>query len=165
MKKYLFLILFLLMLGASLLAAPPARAQAPVPTPSDDAVNTIAKEMYCPVCENIPLDVCPTQACKQWRELIRTKLAEGWDEQQIKEYMAIQYGDQVLAEPPRRGLHWLVYLLPPVFLLAGVLILWRVFSRMRPPVATTTPPPMQDDLDDAYLARLEAELRQRQEEK
>ena len=34
------------------------------PTPTDDAVNKIAKQLYCPVCENTPLDVCPTEACR-----------------------------------------------------------------------------------------------------
>ena len=153
----------LIMLAAAFLSAPPpAVAQAPQPTPSDNEVNAISKEMYCPVCENIPLDVCPTQACRQWRELIRSKLAQGWSEQQIKDYMALQYGDRVLAEPPRRGLHWLVYVLPPVFLLVGVLILWRVYSRMRAVNAITTPPSPTDPINDEYLARLEDELRRRQ---
>jgi cytochrome c-type biogenesis protein CcmH/NrfF len=55
-----------------------ASAQDTEPTgPTDDEVNAIAKQLYCPVCENIPLDVCPTQACAQWRDLIREKLARG----------------------------------------------------------------------------------------
>ena len=37
-------------------------------TPTDDEVNAIARQLYCPVCENTPLDVCPTDACKEWRE-------------------------------------------------------------------------------------------------
>ncbi len=94
-----------------LLWAQPARAQAP--TPSDDQVNVIARQLYCPVCENLPLDVCPTQACAQWRETIREKLALGWTEAQIKQYFVEQYGDRVLATPPATGLNWLVYLLPP----------------------------------------------------
>ncbi len=68
--------------------------------PSDDEVNAIAKELYCPVCENTPLDVCPTQACEEWRQLIYDKLALGWDEEQIKSYFSEQYGDRVLAAPP-----------------------------------------------------------------
>ena len=47
------------------------------PTPTDDDVNRIAKQLFCPVCENTPLDVCPTEACRQWRELIRQMLSEG----------------------------------------------------------------------------------------
>lgn len=76
--------------------------------PTQDEVNAIAKQLYCPVCENVPLDVCGTQACAQWRELIREKLVEGWTEDEIKEYFSNQYGDRVLSEPPARGLNWLV---------------------------------------------------------
>ena len=60
--------------------------------PSDDEVNTIAKQLYCPVCENVPLDVCGTKACAQWRDDISDKLADGWNEEQIKQYFSDRYG-------------------------------------------------------------------------
>ncbi|MDT8897842.1 MAG: cytochrome c-type biogenesis protein [Thermanaerothrix sp.] len=141
-------------------------ASAQQPTPSDDEVNAIAKTMYCPVCENVPLDVCPTQACAQWRELIRQKLAEGWTEQQIKDYFVAQYGDRVLGEPPRRGLHWLVYVLPPLSFLVGVLILVNVFRNMRRPKEIAMSPGAAIQAapsgDDPYVQQLEEELRRRE---
>jgi cytochrome c-type biogenesis protein CcmH len=136
----------------------PARAQ--TLTPSDDDVNRIAKQLYCPVCENIPLDVCPTQACEQWRETIRLKLAEGWSDDQIKQYFVDQYGARVLATPPATGLNWLVYLLPPVAIVAGAFLLWRAFRSWRRPPGTGEPAPAVS-ADDAYVARLEEELRKR----
>jgi len=119
--------------GMSLLffSTRPAAAQDPKPTPSDDEVNRVAKQMYCPVCENIPLDVCPTQACQEWRDLIRLKLSDGWSDQQIKQYFAQQYGDRVLAEPPKTGLNWIVYILPWVAIAGGAVIVWRVLTSMR----------------------------------
>ena len=127
---------------------------------SDDQVNDIAKQLYCPVCENVPLDVCGTQACAQWRELIREKLAEGWTEKEIKEYFVLQYGDRVLAEPPRRGLNWLVYIVPPVALIAGVFILYRGIQSWRTmeddDVKMVEP---QEQPSDEYISRLEEELR------
>src|SRR5829696_5530567 len=77
-------------------------ASAQGPTPTDDEVNRIAKQLYCPVCESTPLDVCPTEACRQWRDLIRTMLAEGKSEAEIKQYFVEHYGDRVLNEPPNR---------------------------------------------------------------
>src|SRR4026207_57451 len=76
----------------------PAPAQGP--TPTDDEVNRIAEQLYCPVCESTPLDVCPTEACRQWRDLIRTMLADGKSEAEIKQYFVTQYGVRVLDEPP-----------------------------------------------------------------
>ena len=137
-------------------------AYAQAPTPSDDMVNAIAKQLYCPVCENIPLDVCPTQACAQWRELIRQKLAQGWSKQQIEDYFAQQYGDRVLAEPPRSGLNWLVYLIPPLVFLGGVWVVYRVLKNMRRPAApapSAAPPEAQAD---PYLQQVEEELKKRE---
>ncbi len=135
--------------------------------PTDDEVNAIAKEMYCPVCENVPLDVCGTQACAQWRALIREKLSEGWTEAEIKGYFVDQYGGRVLAEPPRQGLNWLVYVVPPIAFLAGVYILyrglqsWRQIEPDRSADISDGEETLQDvaEASDDYAARLEEELR------
>ena len=136
----------------------PARAQ--TANPSDDDVNRIAKQLYCPVCENIPLDVCPTQACEQWRETIRMKLAEGWSDEKIKQYFVDQYGARVLATPPAAGFNWLVYILPPVAILAGAFILFRAFRAWGRPRGVEEAPPVATS-DDPYVAQLEEELRRR----
>ncbi len=109
----------------------PGSAFAQDNTPTDNDVNAIARQMFCPVCENTPLDVCPTEACKDWRELIRLKLTEGWTEQQIKTYFVEQYGARVLAEPPMQGLNLLMYILPPALMLAGAAFLGKAFLSMR----------------------------------
>jgi cytochrome c-type biogenesis protein CcmH len=133
------------------------------PQPSDDDVNAVAHELYCPVCENIPLDVCPTQACAQWRDLIREKLSEGWTKEQIKQYFQRQYGDRVLAEPPREGLNWMVYILPPAFILVGAYLVFRVISKRKPvgQSAVGSASAGASVSDDPYLKRLEDELKKR----
>jgi cytochrome c-type biogenesis protein CcmH len=116
---------------------PPARAV------TDDDVNRVARQLYCPVCENIPLDVCPTQACAQWRATIREKLVAGWGDQQILDYFSAQYGERVLARPSTNGLTALIWLIPPVLLLAGGVIVWRFRHRSPPqpqPRPTTNTP-------------------------
>jgi cytochrome c-type biogenesis protein CcmH len=146
----------------AVLAVGGALAQVTNPQPpSDDQVNAIARELYCPVCENIPLDVCGTQACAQWRELIREKLSQGWNEAQIKQYFVDQYGDRVLATPPARGLNWLVYIVPPVAILAGIFILYRAFQSWRQPVVPEIQPEAPSVQADEYAMRLEEELSKR----
>jgi cytochrome c-type biogenesis protein CcmH len=133
---------------------------------SDDEVNAVARQLYCPVCENIPLDVCPTQACAEWRELIRLKLSEGWTENQIKSYFAEQYGDRVLAAPPAHGINWLVYILPPLVIATGLFILFLAFKAWKQPeadgaqsLAPTTANSKGEE--DSYITRLEEELKNR----
>ena len=119
MQKISSILMLVLMLASVVTGIASAQGDA-LGGPTDDEVNAIAKQLFCPVCENTPLDVCPTQACAQWRDLIREKLAEGWSEDEIKGYFVDQYGDRVLAEPPRKGLNWLVYIVPPLAFLAGL---------------------------------------------
>jgi cytochrome c-type biogenesis protein CcmH len=139
-----------------------AQSDPPQP-PTDDEVNAIAKQMYCPVCENIPLDVCPTQACTEWRELIRDKLALGWSDEQIKLYFVDQYGDRVLATPPARGLNWLVYIIPPVAFLAGAFLLFKSFQAWKEPALQPTPTETLPTINDEYVQRIEEDLRNLQE--
>ncbi len=162
MKRSILALAVLVACGAALYLSNQVQAQKP--TPSDNEVNAVARELYCPVCENISLEVCPTTACAQWRDLIREKLAAGWDKQQIKDYFALQYGDRVLAEPPARGLNWMVYVLPPVFILIGGVLVFSVLRSMRkgqparPPAA---PAAAQPEDTDEYLKRIEEELKRR----
>ena len=130
-------------------------------TVTDDQVNAVAKKLNCPVCENVPLDVCETQACVQWRDLIRQKLAAGEKPEQIVAYFRATYGDRVLQSPPREGFTGLVWILPFVGLIAGVVILVVVLRRMASQSAavraeTVATPAALDE----YRERLERELRE-----
>lgn len=163
MKKTVAVLILILVI--TLTWAGTALAQDSNP-PTDDEVNAIAKELFCPVCENTPLDVCPTEACKQWRDLIRLKLSEGWTEAQIKQYFVDQYGARVLSEPPRQGWYWLIYIVPVVLLLAGLYILARAYQSMRATVAAEIVPVetasrLPASQDDEYLRRVEEELKKR----
>lgn len=164
-RKYIFTLVLWLVAGLSLLSTSPAFAQdpAPQPTPSADEVNRIAKNMYCPVCENVPLDVCESVACGKWREQIHAKLLEGWTDQQIYDFFVEQYGDRVLAVPPPRGLNWLVYIVPPVLFMGAVLVLVRVLRSSRAAADLKSVNSASDEPpDDAYIARIEEELNRRQ---
>ena len=142
------------------LALTPHAAFAQGPTPTDDEVNRIAKQLYCPVCESTPLDVCPTEACRQWRDLIRSMLAEGKSEAEIKQYFVAQYGVRVLAEPPNR---LVTYLVPGVAILLGAFVLFRGFQMWMKPsttkAAATNAEREAKPAADPYIARLEEELK------
>ena len=155
--KFSALLLILVIAG---LWAVPVSAQGP--TPTDDEVNQVAKQLYCPVCESTPLDVCPTEACRQWRELIRTMLAEGKSETEIKQYFVEHYGARVLAEPPNR---LVTYLVPAIVILLGALMLFRGFQMwMRPSPAKADLKEVEREAQppqDPYVAKLEEELKKR----
>ena len=129
-RKLLFILAFVL--AASLLTVMIVNAQDGQPRiPTDDEVNAVAKKLYCPVCPNTPLDVCETQACKDWRAQIRDQLAAGWSEQQILDYFVQQYGERVLGEPLRSGFTSMVWVLPLIAVLSGIVIVWQVLRSWR----------------------------------
>ena len=144
---------------------PTATVAAQTSRPSDDEVNAIAREMYCPICENTPLDVCPTDACRDWRELIRQMLAEGKSSAEIKQYFVDHYGARVLSEPPQKGFTALLYATPGVVIVSGVLILfiggfltWILKSKKPSSGVVANSEPAGED---EYTLRLEDELRKR----
>ena len=153
-----FSLIFLLALAGALLYVGVSLAQQGN-QPTDDQVNAIASQLYCPVCENIPLDVCGTQACEQWREQIRQMLAEGKTEREIKDYFVAQFGDRVIGRPPTHGINWLVYIFPPIAILVGAYILFRAFQSWKRPVTQPSESPQAEK--DEYVSRLEEELRKR----
>ena len=129
-------------------------------SPTDDEVNAISKQLYCPVCESIPLDACGTQACIQWRDTIREKLSAGWSEEEIKQYFSNQYGIRVLAEPPIKGFNKLLWYLPPFSLLIGSLLVIRLLAKTRTNLNTLDSGISNIDNADRYVDRIENELKQ-----
>ena len=148
-----------LVLVTALLIQHTALAQGP--TPSDDEVNKIAKKLYCPVCENTPLGVCPTEACRQWREQIREMLTEGKSEDEIIQYFILTYGVRASGDPPNKLAS---YLIPVTAILLGTLLLLRGFQMWKKPFATETVYPKNEAKpvqQDEYIAKMEEELKKR----
>jgi len=159
-KIWKFIVLFLLLAAFPLTTS----AQEPEPAeggPTQDEVNEIAQGLFCPVCENVPLDVCPTQACSDWRDEIRVMLTEGRSEEEIQQYFIERYGQRVLATPERQGFDLLVWLVPVLGVIVGSVVLIISLSRMAPnafSAGADTPSLDYPDLDPEYIDRLEREL-------
>ncbi len=155
------LILFLITILASLFVVSAVFAQEGRPgDPTDNDVNRIAKQLYCPVCPNTPLDVCETKACEDWRAQIRDQLSEGWTDQQVIDYFVAQYGERVLAEPQRKGFTSLVWFLPLIAVLLGLGIVYEILKNWRkqktaPAISVPLP-----QIPDEILKKIEREIRE-----
>jgi cytochrome c-type biogenesis protein CcmH len=159
---FAFIPLFLALLFSVVLVTTVAAQEPAANEPTADEVNRIAKQLYCPVCPSTPLDVCETKACEDWRALIRDKLAAGESEEAIIDYFVAQFGTRVLAAPPRRGPTLLVWLIPPLGLLAGGWLFWRLLRSRRSDLAPVTPALNGQEslsIPTEYLTRLEEDVR------
>jgi cytochrome c-type biogenesis protein CcmH len=139
--------------AAALVIVAPAWAQEP-PNAAD-----LEAELVCPVCETT-LDQSDAPAAQRMKLFIRERIAAGDSEEEIKDALVADYGEGVLASPPRDWFGVLAWLVPlGVVLGAGVVIalLVRSWSRRRADAAAVGPPldPELDSRVDDELARFE----------
>ena len=146
---------------AALLVGPAALASERHPT-----MNELENEVMCPVC-TVPLAESDSAAAKQIEREMRAKIAAGWTKSQIEDSLVRQYGESILASPPKHGFNLLAWLLPLVGIVAAGTALgvaaWR-WSRHRaepePPslVSQNGHRPIDPELDrrlDEELARFD----------
>ena len=127
---------------------------------SDNAVNAIAETMYCPVCENIPLDECQTLACIEWKDEIRAQLEAGVDEEAIVSSFVQRFGEGVVGlpqDPLLRAMTLLAPFVAALIICALGIATFRRFARNegQPSDERSTPGATEAD----YRRRLEADLR------
>jgi cytochrome c-type biogenesis protein CcmH len=136
----------------ALALAAPAAASEEHPTPAE-----LESELVCPVCETT-LDTSNAPIAIRMKQKIREQIASGATKSEIKAALVDQFGEEVLAVPPKRGFALLAWLLPLVGLALGAIVVgllaWR-WSRQR---GEEPPPPLDPELErrlDAELARFE----------
>ncbi len=127
---------------------------------SDDDVNAVAARLYCPVCENVPLDDCETAACRQWKSEIRYQLDAGQAPGAIIDDFVARFGQRVVGTPTDPTLRALALVTPWALALGAFLsgaLLLRRWARQRR--AASLPDAHDPQID--YRARVEADLRAR----
>ena len=112
------LFLFCLVLLASIQAV--LAQDDPLPPVTDDDVNAVASQLYCPVCEGIPLDACGTDACVEWHNEIRQQLASGMSGEQVIDDFVRRFGDRVVGTPQDDTLRLVSLIVPILFVLGGI---------------------------------------------
>jgi cytochrome c-type biogenesis protein CcmH len=145
------------------LAAPAlATASEERPTLAD-----LEDEIVCPVCTPETLEQSNSPVAERMRAFIRQRIAAGDTKSEIKEKLVAQFGEQVLAAPPKSGFNVLAWALPLLGgLIAGVAValLALRWSRTREPAApleasSNGRPPLDPELEqrvDEELARFDA---------
>ncbi len=122
----------------------------------------LESQLMCPVCHTL-LDNSQSAEANRIREVIHQKHQQGWSEARTRDYLVAQYGEEVLAAPPKHGFDLLAWLVPAAVLLGGAalaVLLARAWSGGRGGGDGPSPPAEPDaEMDariDAELAREEA---------
>jgi len=127
----------------------------------DDMIR-VASKMYCPICENEPLDECRNPTCIEWKEEIRQQLEAGRSDEEIIRYFVDTYGQHVVGIPQDPLLRLLSFIAPVIgTILAigiGVLTFWRWQHNTPAEISSENDTDEKLVEDSEYRSRLERDL-------
>jgi cytochrome c-type biogenesis protein CcmH len=144
--KRVALILFVLALAT----APAAFGSESRPTLAE-----LEGEVMCPVC-GTTLDQSNAPAAMQIKRVITARIAAGDTKSEIKDRLVAEYGDAILAAPPKEGLGLLAWWLPIVGIVAAAALVGLGALRW---ARAREPAPAGARLDPALERRVDDELR------
>ena len=84
----------------------------------------ISKNIRCMICQNQSIDESNAPLAKDLRILIRKKIKEGQKDKEIYKFLSDRYGDFILLKPAVQFTTLALWLLPFLFLVAGVFIIF-----------------------------------------
>lgn len=128
-------------------------------------VEDVGQNFMCQCGCNSQLPNCIHGACDvrdKMNAAIATMLSQGKSVAQISASFVAQYGEQVLAVPPKKGFNLTAWIAPFVGIAAGGVGLFFVLrawvKRGNRPMATAEVEVVKPAVKDAYRERLEKEL-------
>ena len=100
------------------------------------SATALESEVMCPTCEGQTLDQSQAPAAQRVKAFIRERSQAGDSCTAIKASLVDDFGERILAAPPREGLNLVAWILPLAGLALGALAVgfaaWR-WSRAREP--------------------------------
>lgn len=157
MKSRLLISASLALLVAATFGSPAAIAAEP-----QTSLKDLEDEVMCVIC-GVPLEKSlDAPAAQRERAFIEKMIAEGATKQEIKDALVAEYGEAVLAVPPRKGFGLTAWIVPIVgFLVAAVAVAWAIRRWRR---ETAADPEVDGEVESpapltaAENRRLDAEL-------
>lgn len=135
MRRALFLVSITFVLAAS------AKAQTKADSSLEARTSAIAATLRCPVCQGESIQESPSELAQQMRSVVREKLKAGESPDQIKSYFVSRYGEWILLEPKMTGFNVIIYVLPVVLIIGGlvfVVFLVRRWTRSDETIVANT---------------------------
>ena len=84
--------------------------------------RNISKNIRCMICQNQSIDESNAPLARDLRILIRNKIKDGNSNEEIYIFLTDRYGDFILLKPPFKLSTLALWLLPFIFLIAGIIV-------------------------------------------
>ena len=86
--------------------------------------RNISKNIRCMVCQNQSIDESSAPLAKDLRILIRNKIKQGNKDKEIYNFLSDRYGDFILLNPPFKLGTLVLWFLPFILFMVGVVIVF-----------------------------------------
>jgi cytochrome c-type biogenesis protein CcmH len=93
----------------------------------------LSRELRCMVCQNQSIDESEAPLARDLRLLVRERLAKGDSNQEVFDFLVSRYGEFVLLRPRLEWRTLLLWGLPPMALVGGLIGLMMMARRRSPP--------------------------------
>ena len=126
-------------------------------------VSNISKQLICQCGCNMVLSNCSHAECasrETMTALIEQKLTQGQSEEQVIQFFVTQYGEQVLASPPKKGFNLTAWIAPFAVILIGGGIIYVAIRRWVSRSKLSQPYTVVEEDDEKYRRQLEEELKE-----
>ncbi len=90
---------------------------------NEDRLKSLSRELRCLVCQNQTLSESNAPLAEDLRREIRSLIAKGMSDEDIKTYLVDRYGDFVLYSPPFEPKTLVLWLAPTILLILGLFML------------------------------------------
>ena len=84
----------------------------------------ISKNIRCMICQNQSIDESNAPLARDLRILIRNKIKEGKNNEEIYKFLTDRYGDFILLKPPLKSSTLALWFLPFVFFIIGIFVIF-----------------------------------------
>lgn len=107
--------------------APPGGGEAPFVRAD---VRALAEKVTCYCgCPHLQVSKCYCGTAEAIRADFAGRLDAGQGHEQVLDAYVAEHGLSILAVPPRRGFHWIIWVGPPLLLVFGALGVWLAGRR------------------------------------
>ena len=114
-------------------------------------------QLMCITCR-VPIDQSDSRFAQHVRTYLHQKCVAGWTGSQVKDTLVRQFGEEILAAPPKHGFTLLAWLVPGAALLAGIGVATALALRWSRSRQGPGPPSAGGDVDAALGARIDADM-------
>tara|TARA_B100000470_G_C19721102_1_gene360034 strand:+ start:235 stop:720 length:486 start_codon:yes stop_codon:yes gene_type:complete len=101
-------------------------------TSQEIKIQSVNRSLMCPVCPGESIDQSQHPLAVQMRNLVETKINEGWTENQVRDFFEERYGPAVLLEPSKEGVHLVIWIIPIIiFIISFGALIFVIKSMLR----------------------------------